>query len=79
MNKHFTEYPFNFLCPKCSTNLHRSILEGCERLDVFRDWQNYVKIECQTCGNNHTFHVHWTPYIVSDDTNTLKIIEDENE
>lgn len=76
MNKHFTESPFNFVCPKCQSNMHRSILEGCESLDVHRNWTNYVKITCQTCGNEHIFHVHWTPYLVSDDTNAL-IIERE--
>lgn len=78
MNKHFTEYPFNFICPKCQSNMHKSILEGCESLDVHRNWTNYVEITCQNCRNEHIFHVHWTPYLVSDDTNTLEIISEDN-
>lgn len=73
MNKHFTEYPFNFICSNCRSNLHTSILEGCEKLDVFRNWSNYVTISCQNCNTSFEFHVHWTPYLVSDDSNSIEI------
>ena len=79
MNKHFTEYPFNFVCPECGECLHTSILERCELLNAFRKWENYVNVKCQKCSHEHAFHVHWTPYLVSDDSNTLFIIEDETE
>lgn len=77
MNKHFTEYPFNFVCPNCKASLHTSILERCESLNAFRKWENYVNVKCQKCSHEHTFHVHWTPYLVSDDSNTLDILEEE--
>ncbi len=76
MKKHFSEYPFNFICPNCKNSLHISIQERCDLLDAKRDWNNYVKVTCQNCKYEHMFHVHWTPYLVSDDTDILEFNED---
>lgn len=75
MGKHFSEYPFNFICPNCKKSLHVSIQEKCDIIDAKREWGNYVNVKCQICGYGHLFHIHWTPYLVSDDSDTLDFDE----